>query len=75
MQRIVTVFPQEALLADCKVTPVGLLGDDYETAFYAVSEAYIATAKDTAECNIRLKAAREQVSKKKAESLKIGNQK
>ena len=69
------MFPQEALLADCKVTPVGLLGDDYETAFYAVSEAYIATAKDTAECNIRLKAAREQVSKKKAASTNVGNQK
>jgi hypothetical protein len=46
------------------VTPVGLLGEDYRTAFYAVSEAYMATAKNTAMCNIRLKAAREQLEKK-----------
>jgi hypothetical protein len=53
-----------ALLSDCKVVPVGLLGEDYKTAFFAVAEAYMATAKSTAMCNTRLKAAREQIEKK-----------
>lgn len=63
-QIVIVQAPQKSLLVDCKVTPVGLLGEDYRTAFYAVSEAYMATAKNTAMCNIRLKAAREQLEKK-----------
>ena len=59
--QIIVVGPQAALLSDCKVEPIGLLGEDYRTVFYAVSRAYIATAKNTGICNTRLKAARQQL--------------
>ena len=58
---IVIVSPQKALLSPCKVIPVGELGVDYESAFYAVSDAYIDTAESVAKCNARLKAANKQI--------------
>lgn len=44
--------------------PVGLLGDDFESAFYAVSRAYIATSKNVAGCNNRLDTAVKQIEDK-----------
>ena len=58
---VVIVSPQKALLSPCKVIPVGELGVDYESAFYAVSDAYIDTAESVAKCNARLKAANKQI--------------
>lgn len=67
MQTTIVVSPQKALLRPCNVTPVGELGVEYESAFYAVSEAYIDTSESVAKCNARLKAALEQMEKVKAE--------
>lgn len=53
------VVPPQHLLSDCGFGDVGDLGDSYESAFYSVSEAYIKSAKKVAECNNRLKAARD----------------
>lgn len=64
------VSPQKALLNDCKAAPVGELGDDYESAFYAVSEAYIGTAENITQCNIRLDKARKQIEEGKHDKLK-----
>ena len=61
VEQIVIVSPQKALLSDCKAQPVGELGGNYETAFYAVSEAYIGTAENITQCNIRLDKARKQI--------------
>jgi len=44
--------------------PVGELGDDYESAFYAVSEAYVASAEHVSGCNNRLNTARKQIEEK-----------
>lgn len=61
------VSPQKALLSPCKVIPVGELGVDYESAFYAVSDAYMDTAESVAKCNARLKAANKQIEELEAE--------
>ena len=55
------VVPPQYLLSDCGFTDVGDLGDSYESAFYSVSDAYIKSAKKVAECNNRLKAARNYI--------------
>lgn len=49
----------ESLLEPCKVVPVRLDYQTYETAFYASRDAYIDTAKEVAKCNVRLNKARE----------------
>jgi len=49
----------EALLAPCRMTPVGMDAYDYESALYALTEAYIASAKNMAKCNERIRHARE----------------
>ena len=63
---ITIITPQKHLLAPCKMTPVGELGDNDNSALIAVSEAYIASAQSISECNARLKTAREQIDKTKA---------
>jgi hypothetical protein len=55
------VAPPPHLLNDCSVSGVDDLGDSYESAFYSVSDAYIKSAKKVAECNNRLKAARNYI--------------
>ena len=62
----VIVSPQKALLRPCKVTPVGELGSDFESAFYAVSDAYMKTSGEVAKCNSRLKAAEKQIEQTEA---------
>ena len=59
------VAPPLHLLSDCSVSGVESLGDSYESAFYATSEAYIKSAKKVAECNNRLKAARNYIEEAK----------
>lgn len=63
---IVHQSPQKALLRPCKVAKVGELGVDYETAFYAVSEAYMNTSELVAKCNLRLETAIQQIEKQEA---------
>ena len=53
----------KAPIRPCKVTPVGELGSDYETAFYAVSEAYISTSERIAKCNAQIKIVMDQLNK------------
>lgn len=45
------------------MTPVGDLGDSYESAFYAVSEAYTSTAEQVGKQNVKTEAALKQIDK------------
>lgn len=49
----------ESLLVGCKVEPVRMDYQSYESAFYAARDAYVATAKNVAVCNSRYDKARE----------------
>lgn len=53
------------LLSPCKVEEVGELGDTYESAFYAVSRAYIGTSEGVSKCNARVAAVRQQLEESK----------
>ena len=59
---VIVPFPNSLeLLSPCKVVAVGELGDTYESAFYAVSSAYIATSEGVSKCNARVAAIKQQL--------------
>lgn len=58
-----TANPLTALLAPCKMIPIGELGVTYESGFYAVAEAYNDSAESVASCNARIMQAAKQIDK------------
>ena len=57
--KTIPVGVPESLLVGCKMEPVRMDYQSYESAFYAARDAYVATAKNVAVCNSRYEKARE----------------
>ena len=68
----VAVTAPESLMVACKVEPVRLDYQTYETAFYAARDAYIATAKNVAKCNARMEQLR-AFNREEAERINANN--